>query len=216
MKHNHYMIRRETPDDYQEVEYLTREAFWNVYRPGCIEHYIVHQYRCREDFVQELDFVMEKDDVIIGHIMYVNAEILSDNGQKIPIMTFGPISIAPEHQRKGYGKILLDFSMDKARALGVGAICIEGNIAFYGKSGFVTASSKGIHYYAEPRSARVPYFLVKELQEGFLDGVTGTYKPPSGYFINEEEAEKFDAQFPPKEKSKLPGQLFQTEKYVFL
>ena len=98
--------------------------------------------------------------------------------------------------------------MDKARALGVGAICIEGNIAFYGKSGFVTASSKGIHYYAEPRSARVPYFLVKELQEGFLDGVTGTYKPPSGYFINEEEAEKFDAQFPPKEKSKLPGQLF--------
>ena len=191
MKHNHYMIRRETPDDYQEVEYLTREAFWNVYRPGCIEHYIVHQ-----------------DDVIIGHIMYVNAEILSDNGQKIPIMTFGPISIAPEHQRKGYGKILLDFSMDKARALGVGAICIEGNIAFYGKSGFVTASSKGIHYYAEPRSARVPYFLVKELQEGFLDGVTGTYKPPSGYFINEEEAEKFDAQFPPKEKSKLPGQLF--------
>ena len=208
MKHNHYMIRRETPDDYQEVEYLTREAFWNVYRPGCIEHYIVHQYRCREDFVPELDFVMEKDDVIIGHIMYVNAEILSDNGQKIPIMTFGPISIAPEHQRKGYGKILLDFSMDKARALGVGAICIEGNIAFYGKSGFGTASSKGIHYYAEPRSARVPYFLVKELQEGFLDGVTGTYKPPSGYFINEEEAEKFDAQFPPKEKSKLPGQLF--------
>ena len=172
MKHNHYMIRRETPDDYQEVEYLTREAFWNVYRPGCIEHYIVHQYRCREDFVPELDFVMEKDDVIIGHIMYVNAEILSDNGQKIPI------------------------------------ICIEGDIAFYGKSGFVTASSKGIHYYAEPRSARVPYFLVKELQEGFLDGVTGTYKPPSGYFINEEEAEKFDAQFPPKEKSKLPGQLF--------
>ena len=142
MKHNHYMIRRETPDDYQEVEYLTREAFWNVYRPGCIEHYIVHQYRCREDFVPELDFVMEKDDVIIGHIMYVNAEILSDNGQKIPIMTFGPISIAPEHQRKGYGKILLDFSMDKARALGVGAICIEGNIAFYGKSGFVTASSR--------------------------------------------------------------------------
>ncbi|MFQ9440105.1 MAG: GNAT family N-acetyltransferase, partial [Acutalibacteraceae bacterium] len=153
---------------------LTREAFWNVYRPGCIEHYIVHQYRCREDFVPELDFIMEKDGVIIGHIMYVNAEILSDNGQRIPIMTFGPLSIAPEHQRKGYGKTLLDFSMEKAKALGVGAICIEGNIDFYGKSGFVTASTKGIHYYAESRSARVPYFLVKELKEGFLNGITGT------------------------------------------
>ena len=108
-------------------------------------------------------------------------------------MTFGPLSIAPEHQRKGYGKTLLDFSMEKAKALGVGAICIEGNIDFYGKSGFVTASTKGIHYYAESRSARVPYFLVKELKEGFLNGITGTYKPPSGYFINEEEAEKFDA-----------------------
>ena len=208
MHHNHNMIRQETPEDYQNVELLTREAFWNVYRPGCIEHYIVHQYRCREDFVPELDFIMEKDGVIIGHIMYVNAEILSDNGQRIPIMTFGPLSIAPEHQRKGYGKTLLDFSMGKAKALGVGAICIEGNIDFYGKSGFVTASTKGIHYYAESRSARVPYFLVKELKEGFLNGITGTYKPPSGYFINEEEAEKFDAQFPPKEKHKLSGQLF--------
>lgn len=122
---------------------VNREAFWNVYRPGCIEHYIVHQYRCREDFVPELDFIMEKDGVIIGHIMYVNAEILSDNGQRIPIMTFGPLSIAPEHQRKGYGKTLLDFSMEKPKALGVGAICIEGNIDFYGKSGFVTASTKG-------------------------------------------------------------------------
>ena len=111
MHHNHNMIRQETPEDYQNVELLTREAFWNVYRPGCIEHYIVHQYRCREDFVPELDFIMEKDGVIIGHIMYVNAEILSDNGQRIPIMTFGPLSIAPEHQRKGYGKTLLDFSM---------------------------------------------------------------------------------------------------------
>ncbi|MEI3551913.1 MAG: GNAT family N-acetyltransferase [Acutalibacteraceae bacterium] len=159
---------------------------------------------------------MEKDGVIIGHIMYVNAEILSDNGQKIPIMTFGPISIAPEHQRKGYGKILLDFSsMEKAGAFGVGAICIEGNMDFYGKSGFVTASAKGIDYYAEPRSARVPHFLVKELKEGFLNGITGTYKPPSGYFINEEDAEKFDAQFPPKRKVNCPVSCFK-QKYRFL
>ena len=207
MEHNHHVIRLETPDDYQKVENLTREAFWNVYRPGCIEHYILHQFRFRDDFVPELDLVMEKDGIIIGHVMYANAEIISDDGRKISIMTFGPISIAPEYQRKGYGKELLDASMEKARSLGVGALCIEGNIDFYGKSGFVTASSKGIHYYAESRNAKVPYFLVKELKEGFLDDVTGTYKPPAGYFIDEKEAEKFDDRFPFKEKLKLPGQL---------
>ena len=200
-------IRPEAPSDYRAAEELTREAFWNVYRPGCTEHYVLHCFREREEFVPELDLVMEKDGKLIGHIMYARAEIQADDGRKIPILAFGPISIAPEYQRKGYGKILLDDSMKKAADLGAGAICIEGNPDFYGKSGFVTASTKGIHYFAEPREAEVPYFLVRELKEGYLNGVTGTYRPPEGYFIDEEEAEQFDKSFPPKEKLKLPGQL---------
>ena len=207
MKKNDYMIRLETPNDYRKVENLTREAFWNVYRPGCMEHYVLHCYRDREDFVPELDFVMEKDGEIIGHVMYVRAKIQADDGREIPIMTFGPISIAPEHKRKGYGKALLDYSMEKAKKMGVGALCMEGNIDFYGKSGFVVASTKGIHYYAEPREEEVPYFLLKELKEGFLDGITGVYHTPEGYFVDEKAVEKFDADFPSKEKLKLPGQL---------
>lgn len=207
MNGSSYRIRLETPADYHKVENLTREAFWNVYRPGCTEHYILHIYRSREDFVPELDFVMEKDDEIIGHIMYVRAEIQADDGRQIPVMTFGPISIAPEYQRQGYGKVLLEFSMEKAADLGAGALCIEGNIDFYGKCGFVVASTKGIHYHAEPRTAKVPYFLLKELKEGFLSGVTGIYHTPEGYFIDERDAEKFDAGFLPKEKLRLPGQL---------
>lgn len=207
MKKNNYMIRLETPNDYRKVENLTREAFWNVYRPGCMEHYVLHCYRDREDFVPELDFVMEKDGEIIGHVMYVRAKIQADDGREIPIMTFGPISIAPEYKRKGYGKALLDYSMEKAKKMGVGALCMEGNIDFYGKSGFVVASTKGIHYYAEPREEEVPYFLLKELKEGFLDGITGVYHTPEGYFVDEKAVEKFDADFPSKEKLKLPGQL---------
>ncbi|MDD7379042.1 MAG: N-acetyltransferase [Lachnospiraceae bacterium] len=207
MKKNDYMIRLETPNDYRKVENLTREAFWNVYRPGCMEHYVLHCYRDREDFVPELDFVMEKDGEIIGHVMYVRAKIQADDGREIPIMTFGPISIAPEYKRKGYGKALLDYSMEKAKKMGVGVLCMEGNIDFYGKSGFVVASTKGIHYYAEPREEEVPYFLLKELKEGFLDGITGVYHTPEGYFVDEKAVEKFDADFPSKEKLKLPGQL---------
>lgn len=152
--------------------------------------------------LQELDFVMEKDEKIIGHVMYSKAEIQVDDGRKIPIMTFGPISILPEYKRKGYGKKLLDYSIQKAKEMGVGALCIEGNIDFYGKSGFVIASTKEIHYYAEPRENEVPYFLVKELEEGFLDNIEGIYYTPEGYFVDEKEAEIFDQQFSKKEKLK--------------
>jgi len=208
MNKNDYIIRLEKPEDFRETEDLTREAFWNVYRPGCLEHYVLHCFRDKNDFVPELDFVMEKDGRIIGQVMYVQAKINADDGREIPIMTFGPISIAPEFKRQGYGKILLDHSMKMAKKMGAGALCIEGNIDFYGKSGFVVASTKGIHYYAEPRNEEVPYFLLKELESGYLNGITGTYHTPEGYFVDEGEAEKFDESFPKKEKLKLPGQLF--------
>ena len=204
---NDYTIRLETPADYNTVENLTREAFWNVYRPGCLEHYVLHMFRNRPEFVKELDLVLEIGGQIIGHVMFVRAEITTDDGRSLPIMTFGPISIHPDYQRKGYGKILLDYALDKAAEMGVGAVCMEGNIDFYGKCGFDVASKSGIHYYAEPREDVVPYFLLRQLQEGFLEGVTGVYRTPEGYFVDETEAEEFDRQFAPKIKLKLPGQL---------
>lgn len=203
-----YIIRLETETDYRKVENLTREAFWNVYRPGCSEHYVLHCYRNRKEFVPELDFVMEKDDKIIGHVMYARSEIKADDGRVIPIMTFGPISIEPQYQGKGYGSILLQYSMDKAKNMGTGALAITGNIGFYGKLGFVVASTRDIHYYAEPRTNEVPYFLVKELVDGFLSDVSGMYRDPDGYSVDEKETEDFDALFPVKQKLKLPGQIF--------
>ena len=204
---NDYTIRRETPADYRTVENLTREAFWNVYRPGCTEHYVLHQFRDRPEFVKELDLCLEFGGRMIGHVMFVRAEIRADDGRILPIMTFGPISIHPDSQRKGYGKLLLDFALARAAEMGAGAVCMEGNIDFYGKCGFGVASQSGIHYYAEPREEVVPYFLLKQLKKGFLDGVTGIYQTPAGYFVEDGEAEEFDRQFPPKEKRKLPGQL---------
>lgn len=208
MKSDDMIIRRETPSDYDAVEHLTREAFWNVYRPGCTEHYVVHVLRKDPAFVPELDLVMEWNGQLIGHVMYMRAKITADDGRELPVMTFGPISIHPDFQRRGLGKRLLDESMERARELGAGALCIEGNIAFYGKSGFVVAGTRGIRYHGEPEQEMVPYFLLKELRAGFLDGVTGVYHTPQGYYVDETEAETFDRNFPPKEKLKLPGQLF--------
>lgn len=208
MTENKIIIRNETKEDYRKVEYLIREAFWNVYRPGCSEHYVLHCYRDDPAFVPELDFVMELNGEIIGQIIYVRSGIDCDDGKKLPIMTFGPIGIAPEYKRQGYGKRLLDYSMEKAKEAGVDALAITGNILFYGKSGFVSAKTKGVRYADDPEA---DYLLVKELTPGFLDGVSGTYKDPDGYFVCEKDPEafeRFEATFPKKEKKKLPGQLF--------
>ena len=200
-------IRRETPSDYHAVEHLTREAFWNVYRPGCLEHYVVHVLRRDPAFVPELDLVMERKGQLIGYVMYMRAGITADDGREIPMMTFGPISIRPDLQRQGLGKRLLDDSMERARELGAGALCIEGNPDFYGKSGFVVAGTRGIRCHGDTEQKIDPYLLLKELRPGFLAGVTGVYHTPQGYYVDEAAAEAFDRSFPPREKLKLPGQL---------
>ena len=205
---NDCIIRLETGRDHTEVEHLVRESFWNVYRPGCLEHYVLHCLREDPAFVPELDFVMEKDGVIIGQNIFMRASIAADDGRSIPILTMGPICIANVLKRQGYGKLLLDYSLEQAAKLGMGAVCFEGNIDFYGKSGFTHASRFGIRYHGLPEGEDASFFLCKELIPGYLDGITGEYATPSGYFVDEGEAEEFDKQFPPKEKLKLPGQLW--------
>ena len=208
MNKNNIIIRLEKKEEYRQVENLVRESFWNVYRPGCLEHYVLHTLRDDPAFVPELDFVMEQDGKLIGQNVFMRAVIKSDDGTDVPIMAMGPICITPELQKKGYGKQLLDYSLEKAKELGCGAVCFEGNINFYGKSGFTYASTFGIRYHGLPEGEDASFFLCKELIPGYLNGVTGAYTPPQGYFVEEAEAEAFDQEFPYKEKLKLPGQLF--------
>lgn len=206
-------IRLEKPEDYRAVEDLTREAFWNVYRPGCTEHYVLHCYRDNPDFIPELDFVMEEDGRLIGHVMFSKAELAMNDGSRKPSWTFGPISIHPDYKRKGYGLKLLRHALGKARENGVGFLCMEGNIGFYEHAGFDLASKFGIHYHDMPQDEEVPFFLAQELIPGWLksNGIDEAYYcPPKGYFVADENPEAFniyEASFPPKEKLRLPGQL---------
>ena len=179
-----------------------------MYRPGCLEHYVLHKLRNDPAFVPELDFVMLKDGKLIGQNMFMKAVIVADDDRSIPIMTMGPICITPKLKRKGYGKLLLDYSLEKAKELGCGALCFEGNIDFYGKSGFRQASEFGIRYHGLLEGEDASFFQCKELIPGYLNGITGEYAPPVGYLVDEKEAEVFDRQFPYKEKKRLPGQIF--------
>ena len=205
---NRYIIRPEMPGEYREVENLVRESFWNVYRPGCSEHYVIHVLRDDPAFVKELDFVMEQDGRLIGQNMFMKTVINADDGRVIPILTMGPICITPERKRQGYGKKLLDFCLEKAAAMGFGAVLFEGNIGFYGKSGFAYARNFGIRYHDLPEGADDSFFLCKELIPGYLDGITGVYQTPAGYYVDDADVEAFDKAFPKKEKLELPGQIF--------
>lgn len=205
---NDSMIRLEKEKDHRAVEELIRESFWNVYRPGCSEHYVIHVLRDDPAFIPELDFVMEQDGRLIGQNMFMRTIIEADDGRVIPVLTMGPICIANALKRQGYGKALLDYSLEKAAEMGFGAVLFEGNIGFYGKSGFDYASRFGICYHDLPEGADASFFLCRELKEGYLDDVTGVYQTPQGYYVDDADVEEFDKQFPYKEKLKLPGQLF--------
>lgn len=208
MNKNDCIIRLERKEDHRNVEYLIREAFWNVYRPGCSEHYVIHVLRNDPAFINELDLVMEKDGRLIGQNMFMKTVINADDGRNIDVLTMGPICITPGLKRRGYGKFLLDRSLEKAAELGFGAVLFEGNIDFYGKCGFDYSGKFGIRYHDLPEEADSSFFLCKELIPGYLDGITGVYQTPEGYYVDDADVEEFDKAFPYREKLKLPGQLF--------
>ncbi len=208
MDKNDFIIRLERKEDYRAVEELVRESFWNVYRPGCSEHYVIHVLRDDPAFIKELDFVMEQGSRLIGQNMFMRTVVNADDGRDVDVLTMGPICIAPELKRQGYGKKLLDYSLEKAAEMGFGAVLFEGNIGFYGHSGFDYASRFGIRYHDLPEGADAPFFLCRELIPGYLEGVTGVYQTPRGYYVDDADVEEFDKSFPPREKLRLPGQIF--------
>ena len=203
-----YTIRLEKKEEYRAVEELVRESFWNVYRPGCSEHYVLHVLRDDPAFVPQLDFVMEMNGRLIGQNMFMKTVIEADDGRTVDVLTMGPICIANDLKRRGYGKILLDRSLEEAEKMGFGAVLFEGNIQFYGKSGFTYAREFGIRYHDLPEGADDSFFLCKELIPGFLNGISGVYQTPRGYYVSDADVEEFDKAFPPKTRLKLPGQIF--------
>ena len=200
-------IRLEEAQDYRLTENLVREAFWNVYRPGALEHFVLHQFRNRPEFCTDLDFVMECNGELIGQAMFVKNSLKTQAGEELPILSLGPICIHPKLQRQGLGKQLLDYVVAQAERKDAVGIFMEGNIDFYGKSGFVVASTLGVHYMDEPSDDPVPYFIGKMLKPKYFIDLDTRYHIPQGYLVDEKQAEEFDKQFPYKEKLRLPGQL---------
>ncbi len=202
-------IRNEEEKDYQRVEEITRQAFWNLYVPGCNEHYLVHVMRSHEDFLPELDLVIEADGQIVGNIMYTKSKLVDESGEEKDILTFGPVCILPEHQRKGYGKALIEYSFKQASALGYEAIVIYGNPYNYVGRGFKSCRKYNV---CAENGTYPTAMLVKELKPDVLDGRKWVYHDSPVYEIDEQEAERFDEGLERMEKKSQPS---QEEFYIY-
>ncbi len=196
-------IRHERPAEYRHVESIIRQAFYNLYIPGCVEHYLAHVMRSHADFIPELDFVAERNGAVIGSIMYTKASLISEDGAAVPAATFGPVCIAPEYQRRGYGTALIEYSLRRAAELGYEAIVIFGSPANYVDRGFKSCARFGVRtenglYHAA--------MLVKELRAGALCGRRWTYRQSPVMDVDTQEAERYDSTLPAMKKEILASQ----------
>ena len=200
-----YIIRLENEKDYREVENLAREAFWNLSVPGCTEHYFIHMMRDHEDFIPELDYVIEMDGKIVGCVMYCKGRLVDEQGNTKEILTMGPLCVLPEYQRKGFGKALLEHTFAKAEEMGYDTVINFGNPDNYVARGYKSCKKYNVCFEGDIFPAAL---LVKVLKEDALDGRKWFYHQCDADKCceYEEAVERFDAEFPPKEKAWQPSQ----------
>jgi predicted N-acetyltransferase YhbS len=205
MKSNDKMIkiRNEQEADFRVVEEITRKAFWNLYVPGCNEHYLAHIMRSHEDFIPELDLVVEMDGHVVGNIMYTKAKLVDESGQEKDILTFGPVCILPECQRMGLGKALIEHSFERAIELGYDAIVIFGNPGNYVSRGFMCCKKYNVSLDGGTYPSAM---MVKELKPNALEGKKWVYRQSPVFEIDEQKVESFDESFEKMEKRYQPCQ----------
>ncbi len=196
-------IRNEEETDYERVEEITRKAFWNLYIPGCIEHYLVHVMRTHKDFLPQLDLVIEVDNQIIGNIMYTKAKLVDEFGEEKEVLTCGPVCILPGYQRIGYGKMLMEHSFVQAVALGYDVIVIFGNPGNYVSRGFKSCKK---HNTCLQNGTYPAAMMVKELKPDALDGRKRVYYDSPVMRIDDREASRFDESLKKMEKKYQPSQ----------
>lgn len=190
-------IRLENENDFEEVENLTREAFWDVYQPGCDEHLLAHKLRKVPAFIPELDFVAELDGQIIGSILYSKATVAGKSGEEHEVITFGPLSVLPPYQKTGIGSKLIKHTLMLAKQMGFKAVIIFGNPAYYHRFGFENAEK---YLISTVDGENFDAFMALELYEGALNGISGKFCEDPVFHIEKVELDNFEKKFPYKEK----------------
>jgi len=199
------LLRPEEEKDYNSVENLTREAFWNVYKPGCDEHLLVHNIRKKKEFIKDLDYVAVFNDEVVGNIVYAKAKV-KDINKEYDVLTFGPVSVLPVYQRRGIGKKLIEHTITKSKEMGFNAIIIYGNPKYYERFGFKNTKDYKI---TDTEGKYNDALMALELYPKSLENINGKFFEGEAYKIDKKELEIFEKNFPYKEKLVLDTQIFK-------
>ena len=197
------IIRNEKKKDYRNVEQLIRESFWNLYVPGCNEHFVMHNLRNSNDFIPELDFVAEKEGQIVGQIVYSRGVIKYKKGEGKEVVSFGPVSVLPEFQKEGIGSALINHTINLANDMGYLAICIYGDPRYYSRFGFRCAEKYDIKTSDDKFAVALQ---VLELKKGALNNLPGKFIESTAFALDENQFTQYDATFPFKEKTENDSQ----------
>jgi putative acetyltransferase len=197
------IIKNENDKNYRIVEEMTREAFWNMYVPGCNEHFVLHNLRNSRDFIPELDFIAETGGHIVGQIVYTRGIVKSNEGAEKEVISFGPVSVLPAFQKQGIGTSLIIHSMNIARAMGYEAILIYGDPRYYARFGFRCAEIYDIRT-ADGKFAVA--LLALELQPGVLSNLPGRFIESASFEVDASKFSEYEAAFPYKQKAETDSQ----------
>jgi predicted N-acetyltransferase YhbS len=199
------ILRLEEEKDFHPVENLTREAFWNIYKPGCDEHLLIHNIRNRKEFIKDLDYVAVINDEIVGNIVYAKTKIIDIN-KEYDVLTFGPVSVLPMYQKKGIGKKLIEHTITKAKEMRFNAIMIYGNPKYYERFGFKNSKEYKI---TDMEGNYNDALMALELYPNSLENINGKFFEGEAYKVDKKELEIFEKDFPYKEKLVLNTQIFK-------
>lgn len=194
-------IVREEPQYYREVEIQNRNSFWDVYIPGCVEHYVIHKLRNSDAYIKELSLIAFDNNKIIGSVYCSRGNIIEDDKVTTPILILGPVSTVPEHQKEGVGSMLMNEAIRRARKFGYRAIVLYGNPEFYHLIGFVNAEKYNI---TTPDGKNFEAFMLLELYPNALKGVKGKCYEDAVFDVKENDPDfiKYEATFPEKIKTR--------------
>ncbi len=193
------LIQRTKTKDFLITENITRETFWNLFKPGCDEHLVLHNLRKSNCYISNLDLVALSDNKIIGHIITTKANVTDIQNKEHQVLCVGPISVLPDFQKKGIGTKLLNESIAIAKESGYSAMILFGHPDYYHRFGFVNAQNYGI---TTKKGMNFDPFMVLELYPNALAAVKGKFYEGKAFEIKEEELNEFEKLFPKKEKGK--------------
>ena len=140
------VIRSETQDDVRAITEVTVAAFNTLEISDHTEQFIIEALRAAEALTVSL--VAEMDGRVVGHVAF-SPVTMSDGTPDW--YGLGPVSVLPEHQRKGIGKALIYEGLSRLKDLNAHGCCLVGHPGYYGRFGFTNVS--GLVYEGVPPEA---------------------------------------------------------------